>query len=75
FAIIDCDAPEEVLRERIIGRAQKEDNVSDADLAVLRVQLNSREPLSEEEFAFSLPVRPDRPLDHERLVSMVKTKG
>ncbi|MGB5640752.1 MAG: AAA family ATPase [Sedimenticolaceae bacterium] len=75
FAIIDCDAPEEVLRERIIGRAQKEDNVSDADLAVLRVQLNLHEPLSEEELAFSLPVRPDRPLDHERLVSMVKTKG
>ena len=71
FVIIDCDAPVKVLRQRIIDRAAQEDNVSDAGLAVLRLQLGSREPLSDEEVRLSLPVRPDRPLDRERLLNLL----
>lgn len=62
FVILDCDAPPEVLRERILQRRREAGNVSDADLAVLEGQLASREPLSDGERASSIAVRPDRPL-------------
>jgi len=67
FVVIDCDAPPEVLRERIVGRSGQAGNVSDADLGVLDVQLASREALSEAEGAASIAVRPDQPLDREEL--------
>jgi aminoglycoside phosphotransferase family enzyme/predicted kinase len=72
FAIIDCDAPEAVLRERIQRRREEAGNVSDADLSVLEGQLAARDALSDEERRCSIPVRPGRPLvakDLERLLS------
>ena len=72
FAIVDCDAPAEVLRQRILARRNQADNVSDADLAVLEAQLIAREPLSESEQAASLRVRPDSPLDREAVYRYLK---
>jgi aminoglycoside phosphotransferase family enzyme/gluconate kinase len=63
FLILDCDAPAEVLRERILARRQQSGNVSDADLSVLESQLAQREPLSAEERAMSVTVRPQLGLD------------
>ena len=73
FAIIDCDAPVEILRERISRRADQPDNISDADFSVLEAQLWSRDTLSEEEVAVSVPVRPDCPLDQGRLQRILGT--
>ena len=67
FVIIDCDAPPEVLRERILRRHEQQDNVSDASLAVLQAQLASREPLTGEEVEASIAVRPEQPLDPDAL--------
>lgn len=67
MVIIDCDAPTAVLRERIMARKQDAGNVSDADLGVLDAQLAARDPLSDDEQALSIPVRPDRPLDRDEL--------
>jgi aminoglycoside phosphotransferase family enzyme/predicted kinase len=63
FVILDCDAPLDTLRERVLKRRGEADNVSDAGIAVLEGQLRDREPLNEEERALSIAVRPDRPLD------------
>lgn len=62
FLILDCDAPVEVLRERILRRQRAAGNVSDADLTVLEGQLAARDPLSDGEIESSVQVRPDRPL-------------
>ena len=67
FLIIDCDAPVELLRERIIARREKAGNVSDADLHVLDAQLASREILTDREQAVRVIVRPGEPLDREEI--------
>jgi len=67
FVILDFDAPPEVLRERIVGRKDEAGNVSDADLAVLDMQLRAREPLSEVERAQCIAIRPERPLAVDEL--------
>jgi aminoglycoside phosphotransferase family enzyme/predicted kinase len=47
--ILDCNAPEPVLRARIQRRTDRRDDVSDADIAVLEHQLANHEPLTERE--------------------------
>jgi aminoglycoside phosphotransferase family enzyme/predicted kinase len=71
FVIIDCEAPEAVLRERIRDRMGEAGNVSDADLDVLAAQLESREPLTPDELAMSIPVRPERPLELDHLLQRI----
>ncbi len=71
YVIVDCDAPVEVLQQRIVARQDDAANVSDADLQVLEKQLAAREPLTEQEHPFSIAVRPDRPLPREALRQML----
>jgi aminoglycoside phosphotransferase family enzyme/predicted kinase len=47
--LLDCTAPEEVLRDRIRRRAETRDDASDADQAVLEHQLSHFDPVSEAE--------------------------
>ena len=49
LVIVDCTAPEEVLRQRIRDRAARQQDASDADIAVLEHQLENYDPLTEEE--------------------------
>jgi aminoglycoside phosphotransferase family enzyme/gluconate kinase len=56
FLILDCEAPEWVLRERVSERERDRIDVSEANLAVLEGQLASREPLTEAERALALIV-------------------
>lgn len=72
FAIVDCDAPVETLRERILARQSAEDNVSDAGLAVLDAQLATAQPLDDDEARFAIRVRPGRPLDLARLEELLQ---
>ena len=71
FAIIDCAAPVDMLRQRILSRSGRADNVSDADLAVMEAQLDSREPLAAHEQELALPVDPDHPLDRQALRALL----
>ena len=48
--VIDCEAPENILRERIIKRSKGSDDASEADLEVLDRQLQTQQPLSAEEY-------------------------
>ena len=47
--LLDCTAPEEVLRDRIRRRAETRDDASDADQAVLEHQLSHYDPVTEAE--------------------------
>jgi aminoglycoside phosphotransferase family enzyme/predicted kinase len=49
FAILDCHADEQTLRQRVADRMARKNDVSDADLLVLEAQLASHEPLSPDE--------------------------
>lgn len=67
FAILDFDAPVDVLRARVTARRGEVDNVSDAGVEVLEAQLATREPLTAAETELSVPVRPERPLQVDAL--------
>ena len=71
FLILDCDAPAEVLQERLRTRAAEASNVSDAGLEVLEMQLHGREPLDAGERALSLRVTGDASLSVDRLRSRI----
>ncbi len=49
FVILDIEAPENTLRERLRQRGRQQHEVSEAGLAVLEHQLATREPLSDDE--------------------------
>ena len=55
FAILACEAPVEVLRERIRARQAAGSDASEATLAVLEQQLGWAEPLTALERACTLP--------------------
>jgi aminoglycoside phosphotransferase family enzyme/predicted kinase len=67
FIILDFEAPADVLRARIRARVDEPDNVSDAGLEVLEMQLRGREPLDPGELAGSIRVTPDASLSIDRL--------
>lgn len=46
FVIIECEAPTDILRQRIEGREGTAGNVSDADLQVMLKQQQNRDPLT-----------------------------
>ena len=59
---ISCGAAESVLRERIRQRTAHETDPSEATLDVLQRQIQSHDPLTEEEQAHALAPDPSRPL-------------
>ena len=60
FVLVECDAPEPVLRERIVRRERDEHDASDADLAVLELQRRVREPVTADESPRRLSTDCDR---------------
>ena len=52
--IVNCSAPEAILRARVRGRLRRGGDASDADLAVLEHQLAHHEPLTARERALSV---------------------
>jgi aminoglycoside phosphotransferase family enzyme/predicted kinase len=69
FTILHCQAPDDVLRERIARRNAAGDDASEATLAVLDRQLLVREPLNVDESRLSIDVRTDLPMDADLLAS------
>ncbi|MBE9559725.1 MAG: AAA family ATPase [Proteobacteria bacterium] len=65
FVILEITAPAELLRQRI---AQRKNDVSDADLAVLEHQLSNWQPLHEEEFSTAVRVDTSEQLDTALLI-------
>jgi len=71
FHILDCRAPEEVLRERVAARGER--GVSEAGPDVLEHQLEERDPLTEREREHAVPVDGTRPPDGAALLEALKT--
>ena len=53
FVLLECSAPDAVLRERITRRMSEATDASDADLGVLDLQLRAREPVAPDESAIA----------------------
>jgi predicted kinase len=67
FTVLDCQAPIEVLAERVKARSERGGDPSEADEAVLRRQLGFDEPAGAPEAAHWLTVATDRPVDIDEL--------
>jgi hypothetical protein len=52
FRILHCRASAEELRRRIVARAQRGADASEADLAVLELQIGTQEPLTRDELPY-----------------------
>jgi predicted kinase len=52
FRILHCRASLEELRRRLVARAQRGIDASEADLDVLALQVGSQEPFAEEELPY-----------------------
>lgn len=71
FIILECTTDEETLRQRI---AKRRNDVSDADLKVLELQLSEWEPLREHERVNVVTIDTTTPVDINLLVSKIKKK-
>ncbi len=71
FIVLDCRAPEAVLRARVSARGIKRKDASEADLGVLEHQLRAREPLTRREAACTIAVDTDRPYTPADLVAQI----
>jgi aminoglycoside phosphotransferase family enzyme/predicted kinase len=66
FLIIDFQADEALLRERVVERGRSGEDASDAGLAVLAHQIAGREPLRAEERALTTVFDASMPLEQAR---------
>jgi aminoglycoside phosphotransferase family enzyme/predicted kinase len=57
--VVECTAPEPVLRKRLAHRSAQGADASDATVAVLDLQLRVREPLTDDECAHAVRVETD----------------
>ena len=64
---LDTSAPDDELARRIVARAAGRSDVSEADVDVLRMQIDSREPLTPAELSRSVPIDTTRPVDWQAL--------
>ena len=62
FAILEFEAPEAVLRQRVAQRAARGGDASEASIAVLESQLGARESLTTEEIPLTLKIDAARPV-------------
>ena len=75
FAIVDCAAPPEVLRNRIRARTADGRDASEAGLDVLEYQLAHAEPLAAEEQACTVAVDTSMALDRESVLRELERMG
>ena len=71
---LDTSAPDDELARRIVERAEGRSDVSEADVEVLRMQIESREPLTSEEKSRSVPIDTTRPVDWQALRQAIVEK-
>jgi aminoglycoside phosphotransferase family enzyme/predicted kinase len=72
FAILDCAAPVPELRRRIVERAKRGRDASEADLAVLDHQLATHDPLDRAERRSAVRVDTSKPIDSAKLAARLR---
>jgi len=73
FRILHFHAPESLLYERVQKRFLEGSDASEADITVLRSQLESIEPLSAEEEAVSISIDTSLPVDMETITKELRS--
>lgn len=71
FVIIDCQAEEAVVEQRIIRRNQLANDVSEANLEVLRKQLLSQDPLTDSELSYTFTTNTENELNTQKFFEIV----
>jgi aminoglycoside phosphotransferase family enzyme/predicted kinase len=69
FGILHCEAPPELLRERVRARRARADDASEADVSVLERQLVTQQPLRAHELAQAITVDSALPLTASTLAA------
>ncbi len=72
FTILECTADADILRQRIV---QRKNDVSDADMNVLEMQLSKWQPLHEDERVNAMSIDTGTPVDINRLVAQLKKRA
>ena len=67
FAILDCQAPMAVLRQRVLDRRARGNDASEADESVLVLLAARQQPLADDERDHTLTVRTDEAVDLDAL--------
>jgi aminoglycoside phosphotransferase family enzyme/predicted kinase len=73
FTILDCNAPEPMLRQRIEAKREQSIDVSEATVEVLAHQLATNEPFDPEELGFVVPVNTQSDIDYDALERRIRT--
>ena len=74
FVILDCQASEVVLKDRIQQRLQSGADASEANLDVLKYQLRTRQRLQKEEQQYCVTIETDNPPDIDAILSAISSK-
>ncbi len=74
FIILEFQATEEVLRQRLLVRAKHRQEPSEADLEVLNYQLNTHKPLIEEEQEYTMIINTEEEVKINELVKAIDTR-
>jgi predicted kinase len=69
--IVAYHADEAILKQRVVDRAQRKDDVSDATLEVLHNQLQSYEPLTNEEQSVTIEIDTSQPVDIDVVIKQL----
>lgn len=72
FRILYFTAPEGMLRARILQRAAKARDASEANIAVLENQIRNIEPLAPDEIPFAIMIASDQPMEIARIVEVLR---
>ena len=74
FVILDIQAQEHTLRERLLQRPQQQYEASEAGLAVLQHQQDTRELLSDDEQRHALSINGDKPIPIAELERQLRAR-
>ena len=69
YLLLHCDAPADVLRQRVRERALRGGDPSQADESVLQMLTSTQQPLADDELARALCVDTDQPLSPAALAA------
>jgi len=72
FVVLDCECPEDVLRERIVRRLETKSDASEATTDVLDHQLRHAEPLGEDELRDAVQIDTSRNIDASHIVGLIR---
>ena len=71
YYILNYTAPEHILEERVSLRLQSGDDISDATLEVLKHQIKTQEPLTDDERLFTIDIDTSREIDIDGILDLI----